>query len=128
MSTPLRKAVHELHQEWAPLWKHQETPPFRQMRDILQYDNTSFKVKRRQYVLPQNAPTGHGAHADHRETSHYVGKVLERISPELARVYRGGAVNTHLHEDATNMNMRAVHRDGALGGLKSVVHKFGPQK
>ena len=75
VDTPMRKAVRELHQHWQPLWGgNQETPPFAEMRAAMQYDDTSFDTRARTYNIPEAAPTGRGALADHRETSHYVGK------------------------------------------------------
>ena len=125
VETPMRKAVRELHQHWQPLWgKNQATPPFAQMRAALQYDDTSFDTRTRTYNIPESAPTGRGAFADHRETSHYVGKVLESIHPSLAVVYRGGATNSHVHDIATNMHMESYVRAGPLGGLQRVTHKF----
>ena len=126
VDTPMKKAVREIHRDWQPLWKHQETPPFAEMRHAAQnYDNTTFEKAARVYPRPEHPPTGRGALHDDRETSHYVGKVLERIHPSLARVYRGGATNPDHHLMATNMYTKGHIRDGEHGGLREINHVFG---
>jgi hypothetical protein len=126
VDTPLKRAVRELHTSWQPLYGGvQVTPPFQQMRHVARnYDNTQFVKTNREYPMPTHAPTGKGALYDHRETSHYVSKVLRSIHPSLARVYNHGATNEAHHDVATNLHMEEHVRAGPLGGLRKHTRKF----
>jgi hypothetical protein len=128
VDTPAKKAVRELQRDWAPLWGGmQEVPPFKQMHHAAHtYDNTSFSDTRRYYALPEVAPTGHGLHhpREDRDTSHFVGKMLNRINPRLADLYMGGAANEHQTRVATNLYTGCHVRAGPLGGLRAYDHKL----
>ena len=98
VDTPAKRAVREMR-EWAPIFRNQDTPPFAQMAHVaFNYDNTKFEDTQRLYPMPEAAPTGGGLHhpQEDRETSHFMGKMLDQINPDLATVYRGGASNEHL--------------------------------
>ena len=122
----MKRAVREMG-EWAPIFRNQETPPFAQMAHAaFNYDDTSFEDTERVYAMPQTAPTGGGLHhpQEDRDTSHFMGKMLEQINPDLATLYRGGAANEHLlhtvnHTDAVysaRPPMRHVLDRGAYSG------------
>ena len=95
----MKRSVRQLIQDWQPIFGNQETPPFTQMHYAAQnYDNTSFDEPTTQVFMPEKAPSGRGLHhsAEDRDSSHFMGQYLHRISPHLANIYRGGAANEHL--------------------------------
>lgn len=94
--TPMRRVYNQFVQNWQPLMRGHEAPDFSAMRKALEFDDTEFESDRFYAPYPEKAPTGGGLLRDDRETSHYVGRVLDSISPHLANVYRGGATNGHL--------------------------------
>ena len=94
----MKSMYKQLAQDWVPTWKGQEPPDFAMMRETIKHhDNTEFDVQRRLYAMPEKGPTGHGFHADDRETAHFVRQTLSKINPVLARAYMGGAVSD-LHD------------------------------
>ena len=118
--TPLKRSVRELKRDWQPIFGgSQVPPPFKEMQHVADhFDDTEFADTRRYYAMPEKAPTGGGLHHpdEDRETSHFVGKVLESIHPDLATLYRGGAINDHKNPVATNQYRGAVSRIHPIGG------------
>ena len=106
--TPNRRAYHRLVQDWTPMMAGHEPPPFAKIVEDLEFDESTFGEEPRYHYLPDKEPTGRGHLADDRETSHWVGEVLDKIHPDLGRVYRGGAVNSHL-EDAELFRHNVVY-------------------
>ena len=103
----MRTVYNQIAENWTPLLgRGHEAPDFKMMRQALEFDDTEFEEKREYTYRPRNPPTGGGHKADHRETSHYVGSVLHSISPHLANVYRGGAVNSHLEDSWLNRDIK----------------------
>jgi hypothetical protein len=128
IDTPAKRAVRELRRDWMPLFgSMQEVPPFSLMHQAAHsYDDTSFTDHRRQYAMPDVAPTGHGLKhpREDRDTSHFVGKMLDSINPSLGTFYRGGHHNEDLHKIAENNYSKASTRDGALGGRMQFTHNL----
>jgi hypothetical protein len=128
IDTPAKRAVRELKRDWMPLFgSMQEVPPFALMHEAAhKYDNTSFIDHRRDYAMPDIAPSGHGMkhHREHRETSHFVGKMLDNISPSLGTFYRGGHHNEDQHKVAESNYSKASTRNGALGGAIDFTHNL----
>ena len=102
-STPMRTVYRQICENWTPiLGRGHEPPDFSMMRQALEFDDTEFKDRKEYAYRPPVPPTGKGHKADDRETSHYVGSVLHSISPHLASVYRGGAINSHVEDSWLN--------------------------
>ena len=106
-ATPMRTVYNQIAENWTPLLgRGHEAPDFKMMRQALEFDDTEFEEKREYVYRPRNPPTGGGLKSDHRETSHYVSSVLHSISPHLASVYRGGAVNSHIEDSWLNRDIK----------------------
>lgn len=104
----MKRSVRQLIQDWQPIFGNQETPPFTQMHHAaMNYDSTSFDEPHTQIFMPEKAPTGRGLHhsAEDRDSSHFMGQLLHRVSPHLSAIYRGGSANEHLerYENKTDV-------------------------
>ena len=104
--TPMKKVYNQFIENWTPLMMGHEAPDFRAMRQALEFDQTTFEDEPTYAPMPETPPTGRGILHDDRETSHYVSEVLGKISPHLQSVYRGGAVNAHLAQQALGRDTR----------------------
>ena len=96
--TPKRRVFNQMIENWTPMMPGHEVPDYGAMRAGLEFDDSTFEDEPTYHYLPDKEPTGRGLLADDRETSHWVGGALESIHPDLARIYRGGAVNSHLED------------------------------
>jgi hypothetical protein len=127
IDTPAKRAIRELQRDWQPMGSSHEVPPFAAMhRAAHNYDTTTFEDTQRYFAMPEAPPSGYGLHHQNedRETSHFVGKMLDRISPNLGTLYKGGAANEHQNRVATNLYTGCHVRAGPLGGLKAYNHKL----
>ena len=104
--TPMRTIYTQIAENWTPMMRHHEPPDFAMMRRALEFDDTSYDDEVLYAPRPDNPPTGHGMLRDDRETSHYVGTVLDSINPHLATAYRGGAINSHLERAYLNRDVQ----------------------
>ncbi len=107
VDTPVKRAVREIHQDWQPIFGIQETPPFAEMRTAaFEQDDSTFDDTEIEYAMPDIAPTGLGGlhPTEDRETSHFMGNLLESINPELKTLYFGGAPNVHLDRVANHLH------------------------
>ena len=137
VDTPMKRAVRELHTHWQPIFGGaQETPPFREMAHAaFNYDDTQFSSSEYYSPIPKWSPTGHGAlhPKEPRQTGHFLGKLLEQASPNLATLYRGGAPNEHTDRVEQGIYTNFQTRD-YLGRAVQAESKFtnrvlsGPRK
>jgi hypothetical protein len=86
----MKKTYRQLEEGWQPIWKGQETPDFRLMRQLVRdHDTSTFQAPKRLVAMPEEKPTGKGLMHDERETGHFVRETLRKINPILATAYIG---------------------------------------
>jgi hypothetical protein len=92
--TPMKRTFRDMTQ-WAPIMAGQEAPDFEMMERVAfsSLDDTTFPAPDRYNPDNVPAPSGHGYRHDDPKTAHYLGGVLQDISPELHKLYHGGAHN-----------------------------------
>jgi hypothetical protein len=135
--TPMKRAVRDLHNHWRPIFGGaQSIPPFKELREAaFMYDDTEFKSSEFYTPIPEASPTGMGAlHPNEpRRTGHFLGHLLQRASPNLATLYRGGAPNEHTDRVERGIYTNFQTRDH-LGRAVHAESRFtnrvlsGPQK
>jgi len=121
--TPMKKTYRQLEENWQPIWKGQESPDFRLMRQLVRdHDTSTFEAPKRLVAMPEHKPTGKGLMHDERETGHFVRETLRKINPILATAYVGTpAITDHLERHQTFTDFEYGRRGRGSGVRPRVI-------